>query len=193
MRQLAGLDEQKAALPVAMGGAEEGDLSGSLDEVQQQIRQLQLAIDLRRRSVEDARNLLNDQLSIDRARPSGWPTKGWLTSYFGMRNSPVTGRRNIHEGLDIAASTGTPVTATADGVVVRVGYSPSYGKMVLIDHGYGYRTLYGHNSKNHVRPGQQIKRGEKIAEVGNTGRSSGSHLHYEVLLDGVPVDPRTFL
>ncbi len=193
VRQLAELDESPQAIPVAMGGGSEPELSAGLDGIQQKINQLQIAIDLRRQSQEDVRNLLNDQVSLGRATPGGWPTKGWLTSYFGVRKSPYSGSRKMHEGLDIAANTGTPVIATADGVVARVEYSPGYGKTVIVDHGYGYRTLYGHNSKNLVRAGQRIRRGDKIAEVGNTGRSTGSHLHYEVLLNGVPIDPRKTL
>ncbi len=99
----------------------------------------------------------------------------------------------MHEGLDIAANVGTPVVATADGVVARVKYSPTYGKMVILDHGYGYRTVFAHNSKILVKAGQRIKRGDMVAKVGNTGRSTGSHLHYELRLNGVPIDPRKTL
>ncbi|MEA3545134.1 MAG: M23 family metallopeptidase, partial [Thermodesulfobacteriota bacterium] len=123
----------------------------------------------------------------------GWPTKGWLTSYFGMRKSPFTGKRVMHEGLDIAANVGTPVVATADGVVTRVKYAPDYGKTVILDHGYGYQTIFAHNSKILVKAGQRIKRGDMVARVGNTGRSTGSHLHYELRLNGVPIDPRKTL
>ncbi len=193
LRQLAELESATPLAPVAMGGIPESESERDLGDLQQRINQLQVAIDLRRQSQEDVRNLLNDQVSINRATPQGWPVKGWLTSYFGMRKSPYTGRRSMHEGLDIAASTGTSVVATADGVIVRVGYSASYGKMVMVDHGYGFRTLYGHNSKNVVKVGQRVKRGDKVAEVGNTGRSTGSHVHYEILLNSVPIDPRAFL
>jgi len=99
----------------------------------------------------------------------------------------------MHEGLDIAANIGTPVTATADGVVALVEYSPTYGKTVMIDHGYGYRTVFAHNSRTLVKAGQRVSRGDLIAKVGNTGRSTGSHLHYEIQLNGVPIDPRKSL
>lgn len=193
VRQLADFDHSPQAVPVAIGGIPESDNANVVDEIQQRINQLQLAIDLRRQSQEDVRSLLNDQVSLSRATPKGWPTKGWITSYFGMRQIPNGTKRRIHEGLDIAANTGTPVYATADGVVVRVDYSASYGNAVVVDHGYGYRTLYGHNSKNLVKRGARIKRGDKIAEVGNTGRSTGPHVHYEVQLSGVPIDPRKSL
>lgn len=99
----------------------------------------------------------------------------------------------MHEGIDFAANIGTPVIVTADGVVSQVVYSPAYGRMVTVDHGYGYMTLYAHNSKVLVKVGQRLKRGDKIARVGNTGQSTGPHLHYEVHLNGVPIDPRPLL
>ena len=193
VRQLADLDGVSQPIPVAVGGIPDTLIISGVDTVQQQIHQLQLAIDLRRTSQEDVRNLLNDQVSLGRATPKGWPTKGWLTSYFGMRSLPEMGRRRNHEGIDIAASTGTPVIASADGVVARVDYSPSYGKLVVLDHGYGYRSLYAHNSRILVSAGQRVVRGDRISEVGNTGLSTGSHLHYEVHLNGVPIDPRKLL
>jgi len=192
VRQLASLDAEPQGLPVAIGGLpEEG--GESVDEIQRQINKLQVEIELRRQSQEDVRNLLNDQVSISRATPKGWPTKGWITSYFGMRKSPFTGRRVMHEGMDIAANTGTPVYATADGIVARVEYSRGYGKTVVIDHGYGYRTIFGHNSKILVKSGQRIKRGDRVSLVGNTGQSTGPHLHYELRMNGVPIDPRKTL
>ncbi len=194
VRQLADIGHAPQGIPIAVGGLPEAKSVDPVDEIQRQINQLQVDIELRRQSQEDVRNLLNDQVSLSRATPKGWPTKGWLTSYFGMRKSPFTGRRVMHEGLDIAANIGTPVIATADGVVARISYSSSgYGKMVVIDHGYGYRTIFGHNSRILVKAGQHIKRGEVIAKVGNTGRSTGSHLHYELRLNGVPIDPRKTL
>ena len=193
VRQLAKLDADPQGLPVAIGGLPEDGSVEAVDEIQRQINKLQVEIELRRQSQEDIRNLLNDQVSLSRATPKGWPTKGWLTSYFGTRKSPFTGRRVMHEGLDIAANVGTPVIATADGIVARVGYSPSYGKEVVIDHGYGYRTIFGHSSKILVKPGQRVKRGDKVALVGNTGRSTGPHLHYELRMNGVPIDPRKTL
>ncbi|NOY12977.1 MAG: M23 family metallopeptidase [Deltaproteobacteria bacterium] len=193
VRQLADFDSSPQAVPVAVGGIPDGDNPSLVDAVQKRINQLRLAIDLRRQSQEDVRNLLNDQVSISRATPKGWPARGWITSYFGMRRIPGGTKWRIHEGLDIAANIGTPVMATADGVVARAEYSSSYGKAVIIDHGYGYRTLYGHNSRILVKRGERIRRGEKIAEVGNTGRSTGPHVHYEVRLNGIPIDPRKSL
>ncbi len=191
--QLAKLENVPKEIPIAIGGIAEVSSSLEVDSVQRQINKLQVEIELRRQSQEGVRNLLNDQVSLHRATPKGWPTKGWVTSYFGMRESPFTGKRVMHEGLDIAANIGTPVFATADGVVARVKYSAGYGKMIIIDHGYGYRTIFGHNSKIVAKAGHRVKRGDLIAKVGNTGKSTGSHLHYELQLNGVPIDPRKTL
>ncbi|MBE9486788.1 MAG: M23 family metallopeptidase [Chloroflexi bacterium] len=190
VRQLASFEDSSQTVPVAIGGIPAVDRVSAVDEIQQRISQLQLAIDMRRQSQEDVRNLLNDQVSLSRATPKGWPTKGWITSYFGMRQIPQGTGKRMHKGIDIAANTGTPIFATADGIVARVEYSAGYGKTVILDHGYGYRTLFGHNSKNLVKSGQRIRRGDKIAEVGNTGRSTGPHVHYEVQLNSIPIDPR---
>lgn len=184
--------EKEINLPVGIGGSIE-TRPADMTLLQQQINDLRLAIDLRRDSQEEVRNLLNDKHSLALATPSGWPTKGWLTSYFGVRASPYSDQEKMHEGLDIAANTGTLVTATADGVVVKSTTEPGFGKVVMIDHGYGYRTIFGHNSKLLVKAGTRVKRGDKIAEVGNTGRSTGSHLHYEIRLNGVPINPRKLL
>lgn len=192
IRQLANLEDGGRLTPVAMGGQPDVE-NISLSEIQQQINALQIDIALRRQAQQDVRNLLNDQISISRSTPKGWPARGWLSSYYGKRKSPFSGRTVMHEGLDIAANTGTPVLATADGIVARVEYSPTYGNAVVIDHGYGYQTLYAHNSRNLVKVGQRVKRGERIAQVGNTGVSTGPHLHYEVHLNGVPINPRSFL
>jgi murein DD-endopeptidase MepM/ murein hydrolase activator NlpD len=185
-------DAKSTVIPIGIGGALETS-STDMTALQKQINELRLAIDLRRESQEEVRDLLNDKHSLASATPFGWPTKGWLTSYFGVRESPYSGDPKMHEGLDIAANTGMGVTATADGVVVKATTEPGYGKVVMIDHGYGFRTIYGHNSKLMVKPGMRVKRGDKISEVGSTGRSTGSHLHYEVRLNGVPINPRKFL
>lgn len=193
IRTLTDMENSTENVPVGIGGAPETEELNNLSELQKKINSMRLAIDLRRQSQEEIRSLLNDQRSLSGSTPQGWPIKGWLTSYFGIRKSPYTGRPKKHEGLDIAANTGTPINVTADGIVARVETSSGYGKSVVVDHGYGYRTLYAHNSKNLVKRGQKVSRGDKIAEVGNTGRSTGPHVHYEILLNGVPVDPRKTL
>jgi len=193
VRVMAQLSKPRSDVPVGVGGPAETDAAADYTALQQQIDELRQSIDLRRESQEEVQGFLNDQRSLLAAKPKGWPTKGWMTSTFGMRNSPFTGKRKMHEGLDIAARTGTPVQAAADGIVSQAETVEGYGKLVVIDHGYGYKTYYAHNSKIFVKVGQRIKRGERIAAVGNTGSSTGSHLHYEVRLNGVPINPRKYL
>lgn len=136
---------------------------------------------------------LSERQTLLLATPSIKPSLGWFTSKFGYRISPFTGRPVMHNGLDIAAAPGSPIHAPADGVVSFAGYDPGYGKLVSIDHGYGVITRFGHTSKIYVKVGQKIKRREIIAAVGNTGRSTGPHLHYEVRVNGEPVDPRNYI
>ena len=107
--------------------------------------------------------------------------------------SPWNGDRAMHNGIDIATSPGAAILAPADGVVVFNGTRGGYGKMLIIDHGYGVETRYGHNQENFVTVGQKVARGQKIATVGNTGRSTGPHLHYEVRLNGIPENPRRYI
>lgn len=126
--------------------------------------------------------------------PSIWPAHGALTSYFGTRQDPISGVRSYHEGVDIANSYGTPILATADGTVTKSEYSPSgYGLVVEIDNGNGFLTRFGHNSSLLVKAGDKVKKGQTIALMGSTGRSTGTHVHYEVLINGANVDPMLFL
>lgn len=123
-----------------------------------------------------------------------YPTNGRLTSYYGYRSDPFTGRRRFHYGIDIANRIGTPVTATMGGVVVDIGDRPTgYGKYVILRHSYGYQTLYAHLSKVSVWKGQQVPQGGKIGEMGNTGRSTGSHLHFSIYQNNSPINPLNHL
>jgi len=194
VRVMAKLSAPKGDSIAGIGGpAREDDVNREFSEIQQRIDEVRRQIDLRRESQEEIQGILNDQRSLLAAKPSGWPVKGWLTSNFGLRRDPFNGRRKMHEGLDIASRTGNPVVATADGIVSSVRTEAGYGKVVTIDHGYGYRTIYAHNSKFHVKVGQRVRRGDRVASVGNTGRSTGSHVHYEIRLNGVPVSPNKYL
>lgn len=136
---------------------------------------------------------LSSRQSLLRATPQIKPTNGWFTSKFGYRKSPFSGRPVMHKGLDIAAPPGTPIFAPADGVISYAGYDSGYGKLISIDHGYGMVTRYGHVSKIYSSLGQKVKRGDVIGAVGNTGRSTGPHLHYEVRINNVPVDPSNYI
>jgi murein DD-endopeptidase MepM/ murein hydrolase activator NlpD len=148
---------------------------------------------LREQSVLDIWETLSEKQSLMNAIPNIRPARGWITSRFGYRVSPFTGRPALHAGLDFAAAPGSPVFAPADGIVTFAGYDEGYGKMVVIDHGYGYSTRYGHNSQIYVQVGQKVSRWDIIASVGNTGRSTGPHMHYEVRLHGIPKNPANFI
>jgi murein DD-endopeptidase MepM/ murein hydrolase activator NlpD len=125
--------------------------------------------------------------------PSIKPVVGHIVSFMGNRIHPITGLIHFHRGIDILAPWGTPIFAPADGVVVFAGTRGGYGTTCFIEHGYGYQTRYGHCSKLHVKVGDEVKRGQIIAEVGSTGMSTGPHLHYEVLVDGSVTDPMAYI
>ena len=136
---------------------------------------------------------LQEQKSMLACTPSIWPTKGWVSSDFGYRISPFTNEREFHKGFDISARMNTVIIAPADGVVSTVGRSHGYGRMLHINHGYGLKTVYAHLAKSLVAKGKYVKRGQKIALLGNSGRTTGPHLHYEVHLNGVPVNPLRYI
>ncbi len=142
--------------------------------------------------VNDVYAANEDKISFWASTPSLWPVHGWVTSGFGYRFSPWGGGVKMHNGIDIASTYGTPIFAPSDGTVVFSGYKGGYGNAVVIDHGYGISTLYGHASELFVGEGEKIQRGAKIAAVGNTGSSTGPHLHYEVHVDGIPTDPTKY-
>jgi murein DD-endopeptidase MepM/ murein hydrolase activator NlpD len=147
---------------------------------------IQTRIDTVRQSVE-RRNALAD------ATPSLWPATGWLTSRMGPREDPVNGAADYHAGLDIAGERGQPVYATAAGKVTHVGTQGAYGRLIVIDHGFGLETRYGHLSEYTVKQGDPVKRGDVIGKVGATGRATGYHLHYEVLANGKLLNPLQLL
>lgn len=139
-----------------------------------------------RRNVEKRESLMN-------ATPSIWPVHGWLSAGYGMRADPFTGDRDFHPGLDISADKGTPIMATAAGRVEIAAPSGDYGNLVVVDHGYGLVTRYGHLSKFAVWQGRSVKRGDVLGYVGATGRATGPHLHYEVLANGKLINPMQLL
>jgi murein DD-endopeptidase MepM/ murein hydrolase activator NlpD len=161
--------------------------------MRQELDELYAAGDAERQVQIELAKFLKERRSILASTPSIWPVKGWVTSGFGNRTSPFTGKKQFHAGIDISNKKGTPIVAPADGVVTFAGRRGSFGNMVMINHGHGLVTRYGHLSKFEVKVGQKVKRGQKIARVGNTGRSSGPHLHYEVLMSGVPTNPRYYI
>lgn len=179
------LDEQKGELAVE----DHRDYASLAIRIDNSIKDSQL----REQSVLDLWESLSERQSLLNSTPNIRPAKGWFTSRFGYRVSPFTGKSALHTGLDFAAAPGSPVVAPADGIVTFAGYDEGYGKMVTIDHGYGVSTRYGHNSQIYVQVGQKVSRWDVIASVGNTGRSTGPHLHYEVRVNGVPRDPALYI
>jgi murein DD-endopeptidase MepM/ murein hydrolase activator NlpD len=143
--------------------------------------------------LQDEYELLADQKAFLAALPTRRPAPGYYTSGFGVRSSPFGGRVKMHEGVDIANRPGTTIKATADGVVIFAGTKSGYGQTVILDHGYGLETWYGHARKLLVARGEKIKRGDSIALMGSSGRSTGPHVHYEVRVRGTPVDPLSYI
>lgn len=188
--------------PEGLDGGENSEWSGAgtVDDetevaavsVADRIDQLQGSSEAAERLLARLQSFLVAQSAIIAATPSLLPTAGFLSSNFGYRRNPYNGAFRLHAGIDIAAETGTPVRAPAQGTVVYSGYREGYGKCVVINHGYGISTLFGHNSKLYATVGAKVRRGEVIAEVGSTGHSTGPHCHFEIRKNGVPVNPVTF-
>jgi len=145
------------------------------------------------RKLDTIDSAISERLRWISSTPAIAPVHGILTSGFGNRSDPLTHGAGSHEGIDIAAAPGQPVQSTADGIVVQAADVSGYGNSVLVAHGFGLTTRYGHLSKIDVRPGQKVHRGDLIGRVGNTGRSTGYHLHYEVRVDGAPVNPLAYI
>ncbi len=168
-----------------------------LSQIREELRMLRVELPLQDEILVDLEGEVEDYNALKAATPTGWPLdddgKGYISSEYGFRKDPVTSQNTFHEGLDIGIWYGTPVIATADGKVTYADWMGSYGRVVFIDHGYGYQTRYAHNSKLAVQSGQYVKRGDVIAYSGNSGKSTGPHLHYEVRVNGVPKNPRSYI
>jgi murein DD-endopeptidase MepM/ murein hydrolase activator NlpD len=162
-------------------------------EMHQQTQQLDLASSNQEKGFESLFKFLEGQRNLLSSTPAIRPSKGWTSSRFGYRKSPFTGLREFHKGFDVANRKGTQIIATADGTVSYVGTNGYIGKVIKIDHGHGMVTLYGHASKILKKRGDTVKRGDAIALMGNTGRSTAPHLHYEVFLNGIPVNPIKYI
>jgi murein DD-endopeptidase MepM/ murein hydrolase activator NlpD len=143
--------------------------------------------------LQSVRTNVEKRNALANATPSIWPAHGWLSSTMGPRADPVTGSRDYHNGLDIAGDKGQPVYATAAGVVTQAGYQGAYGNLIIVDHGFGLETRYGHLSGFAVQKGAHVKRGEMIGRLGATGRTTGTHLHYEVMANGRLLNPLQLL
>jgi murein DD-endopeptidase MepM/ murein hydrolase activator NlpD len=190
-------------LPLGIGGSN-NDETGIKDFLNQDhdklisgmhkgLEKLNDDANIREKSFAELMSFLREQKSLLAATPSIWPVKGWVTSEFGTRESPFSSGSEVHKGLDIATRMGKEVVATADGLVIEATYHTEDGNIVKIDHSHGISSAYAHLSKIAVKQGMRIKRGELIGYVGDTGRSTGSHLHYAVYMNKIPVNPRRYL
>ena len=165
------------------------DFAGSLD-LPDLIEELQKA----RQEVDVMRDYLAMQKDVHISTPKGYPVSGYrLTSSYGRRPDPMDGAIRFHSGVDLACDTGTPIHATADGIVSHSGWTTGSGYVVVLEHGLGFSTIYAHNKSNSVKAGQLVRRGDVIGYVGSTGRTTGPHLHYEVLKNGKNVNPAPYL
>lgn len=198
LTKLGNLDEGEFdfSQPPPLGGPEVMDNleSDGLKSLESAIDELSLQVDSRERQLGLLSDLLLDRSLAAETRPTGRPVEsGWISSSYGRRTDPITGKRSLHEGIDFAGKSGSDILAVASGVVVFAGDKDGYGLLVEIDHGNGLSTRYGHNSKLLVHEGEVVKQGQTIALLGSTGRSTGPHVHFEVLRDGRHVNPARYL
>jgi murein DD-endopeptidase MepM/ murein hydrolase activator NlpD len=157
------------------------------------IQDLSLKADSVEKNLGSLVDLLESQTAKLATTPTIWPAQGWFSSPFGYRIDPFTGKRAFHAGIDIATNLGNPVVATADGTVVEATFNKFLGRTVIISHGGGIITQYGHLNKYIVKAGQRIKRGDLLGYIGKTGKALGPHLHYEVRINGTPVNPYNYI
>jgi murein DD-endopeptidase MepM/ murein hydrolase activator NlpD len=199
LTDLAGLDRGEFNFDQAPpAGGPEGTVieggSAHVPELTELLDTLEEQVDDRQEQLVALESLLATRQLGQRIMPGGLPLiGGWVSSHFGYRNDPFTGRGAFHSGVDFAAPPGTKVIAVGPGTVSFSGYKSGYGNLVEIKHPTGYVTRYGHNSRNLVRTGQAVQKSDPIAIIGSTGRSTGTHVHFEVLRDGNVVDPKRYL
>ena len=204
LRIMASVKPRDLQSEFGLGGISKDDQSGSMEGLSPSGRRFvnrlnRQFLDLEHRAASQQR-AFEDLVSVFREKkvtlahtPSVLPARGWLTSGFGRRYSPFTGRREFHSGIDIVARSGTPIMAPADGLVIKSKRERGYGNVLEIRHMQGIVTRYAHMKKNLVRAGMRVRRGDIMAQVGSTGRSTGPHLHYEVRLNGVAVNPMIYI
>ncbi len=183
-KQLFSLKSKKQVLDAV----KKDDSDGSID-----LEELQRHINESLKSVAEIKRYLVKEKDLYRSTPSGWPVTGRISSGFGERIHPQTGKKQFHTGLDLSAASGTPVHATADGIVSVADRTNGSGNVLVIEHGHGFRTVYAHNSRLDVKVGQTVERGQIIASTGSTGNSTGPHVHYEVWKQGHYINPTAFI
>ena len=203
IRVLANLNQPENDGIFGVGGSAPDDLDPALElnqshrqlikEMHKQMKNLDDATQKQQSVFTDLLQRLEEQKNLLAHTPAIRPAQGWITSPFAYRQSPFTGKREMHKGLDIANQAGTSIKATADGTVSFAGENGAMGLMVVIDHGYGINTRYSHLQETLTKRGDRVRRGDKIGLMGNTGRSTGPHLHYEVRVNGIPVNPQKYI
>ena len=204
IRIIANLERgQETTSLMGMGGPSPSDIRdklksakddpGLVQQMRADVERLQSEAITQEVSLAELEKNLQSKKEMMIRMPSLWPTMGWVTSGFGFRTNPFTGLSQMHEGMDISNRVGTLVVAPSDGIVSDVGNDLVYGKILVISHGFGMVSRYCHLSKTLVKAGQKVSRGDKIAEIGMTGRTTGPHLHYEVRLNGIPVNPMRYI
>jgi murein DD-endopeptidase MepM/ murein hydrolase activator NlpD len=187
---VAGLDGLTVSQETGVGGS---DIPASIAAPGATLDTMQERAAALANELEAVTSQLDERFRLISSTPAIAPVKGLLTSGYGWRRDPYSGERALHQAIDISTSPGKPVLAAADGIVVEAERNGRLGKAVYLSHGYGLTTRYGHLSRFNVSPGQRVKRGDTIGYVGNTGRATGYHLHYEVRLDGRPVNPLGYI
>jgi murein DD-endopeptidase MepM/ murein hydrolase activator NlpD len=196
--EMAGLGDDEFGFdgPAGAGGPEQASLRpNKVDAVAQDLAKVLAELDDRKRKLVLLETLIMERDLTSKSAPEGWPLRngGVVTSKFGFRRHPITGRHSMHMGIDIAAKRGTDIVAMADGLVIFAGRKSGYGNIVELRHANGLETRYGHNDRNLVREGDLIKKGQVIAKLGSTGRSTGPHVHFEVRKNGEAVNPMRYL
>lgn len=196
LTRMAGLDarEFNFSVEAAMGGPEKISAAANPPELMDSLERLTREIERQQERLSALENLLLDRKLNAAVTPSGWPVQGgWISSGFGVRADPFNGHQSQHDGVDIASSMGSPVHAVGDGVVSHSGDKAGYGMLVEVTHESGLITRYAHTSAVLVRVGDRIQKGQSIALVGTSGRSTGPHLHFEVVRNGTAVNPMRYL
>lgn len=195
---MANLDDIEFGVenPPGLGGSspDNGESPLTLSELLSTFNQIEYILKDRTEKLTAMESMLINRTLQEETSPGGKPSLGgYLSSLFGYRTDPMSGKREFHEGMDFSGKVGTPVLAVASGIVAWSGRHAEYGNLIEISHGNGYITRYAHNNKNLVNVGEKVEKGEVIATMGSTGRSTGSHVHFEVIQNGKPVDPKKYL
>jgi len=196
LTEMANIDHRELDFDSApsTGGPESEGVSAQIPDLTQMMESLERRVDLRDAQLAALENVILARKLKEEIHPEGRPVQaGFISSYFGDRQDPFTGHQAFHKGMDFAGSAGSEVMAVAAGVVTWAGERSGYGSLIEISHGNGYVTRYGHNQRTLVAVGQTVTRGQRVALMGSTGRSTGPHVHFEVLRNGRQVDPASFI